>query len=89
MQLIDMTMQDKGGGDTAPDEDDVPEEATNEPEILTPEEDAQRAARRLESQEGERPGRWPHTNDPLRQPGELAPAPDKRNDQPDKRNDQT
>jgi hypothetical protein len=62
---------------TTPD-DDVPEEATVEPRIVTPEEDARRAERRLEWQERMHTQRWPLAKDRLRQPGELSPAPEKR-----------
>jgi hypothetical protein len=58
--------------------DGVPEERVEEPPILTPEEDAERAQRRLEAQEGEREPRWPQPDDPLRQPGELSPPPEHR-----------
>ena len=56
--------------------DDVPEEATEEPVILTPEQDADRAARRLALQEGD-PSHidWPTAGNPLRAPGELSPTP--------------
>jgi hypothetical protein len=56
----------------------VPEEATVEPRIVTPEEDARRAERRLEWQERMRTQRWPLARDIMRQPGELSPAPQKR-----------
>ncbi len=59
-------------------EDDVPEEATVEPRILTPEEDAQRAVRRLDWQERWHVRRWPLPGDSLRQPGELSPSPEQR-----------
>ena len=54
------------------------EEATEEPPILTPAEAAERAARRLDVQEREQVDDWPLPHDPLRQPGESSPAPDKR-----------
>lgn len=77
-----MTIGDRGNGDpgSESDRDDVPEAAKEEAKILTPEEDAERATRRLDWQERQRTERWPHTNDPLRQPGEPAPARAKRND---------
>jgi hypothetical protein len=56
----------------------VPEEATAEPPILTPAQMAERATHRTEEVERDRTDRWPQTDDPLRQPGEMAPAPDKR-----------
>jgi len=62
---------------TKPD-DGVPEEATVEPRIATPEEDAQRAERRLDWQERMRTRRWPLPNDALRQPGEMSPSPERR-----------
>jgi hypothetical protein len=46
----------------------VPEDATAEPPILTTDEMADRATRRMEEQE----------KDPLRQPGEMTPRPEKR-----------
>ncbi len=60
------------------DDDGVPEEATVEPRILTPEVDARRAGRRLDWQERWQVQRWPLPGDALRQPGELSPAPRKR-----------
>jgi hypothetical protein len=54
----------------------VPEAATTEPRIVTPEEDAERAAR-----EQERQDHAPYRSggaDPLRQPGESSPAPERR-----------
>ena len=63
---------------TKPNDQTVPEHATREPEILTPEEDARRATRRLEWEEREHTSRWPQADDPLRQPGEPSPAPEKR-----------
>jgi hypothetical protein len=59
-------------------DDGVPEEATVEPRIATPEEDARRAKRRLDWQERTHARRWPLANDRMRQPGELSPAPPKR-----------
>jgi len=61
-----------------PPDDDVPEAATVEPRIVTPEEDARRAERRLDWQERTHGQRWPMPNDRLRQPGELSPPPAKR-----------
>lgn len=60
------------------DDEGVPEEATVEPRILTPEEDARRAERRLDWQERWHLRRWPLPGDALRQPGELSPAPQQR-----------
>lgn len=62
---------------TTPD-DDVPEAATVEPRIVTPEEDARRAEQRLDWQERTHEQRWPMPKDRLRQPGELSPPPQKR-----------
>ncbi|HEY6476435.1 MAG TPA: hypothetical protein VI456_07610 [Polyangia bacterium] len=62
---------------TTPD-DGIPEEATVEPRIVTPEEDARRAERRLAWQERTQARRWPLASDRMRQPGELSPAPEKR-----------
>jgi hypothetical protein len=64
---------------TKPD-DGVPEEATVEPRIATPEEDARRAERRLDWQERTQIKRWPLPNDTLRQPGELSPDPQRRHE---------
>ena len=65
---------------TKPD-DGVPEEATVEPRIATPEEDALRAERRLDWQERTHIRRWPLANDALRQPGELSPSPQRRHEE--------
>lgn len=65
---------------TKPD-DGVPEEATVEPRIVTPEEDARRAERRLDWQERTQVRRWPLANDALRQPGELSPSPQRRHEE--------
>jgi hypothetical protein len=62
-------------------DDGVPEEATVEPRILTPEEDARRAERRLDWQERMHSLRWPLAADALRQPGELSPSPERRHHQ--------
>lgn len=61
------------------DNDDIPEAATEEPKIMTPAEDAERAAKRLTEQEAD-PTRLdrPHPSNPLRWPGELSPAPTQR-----------
>jgi hypothetical protein len=59
-------------------DDGVPEAATVEPRIVTPEEDARRAERRLDWQERTRTKRWPLPRDRMRQPGELSPPPQKR-----------
>ncbi len=61
-------------------DDGVPEEATVEPRIATPEEDARRAVQRLDWQERTRLRRWPLPNDALRQPGELSPSPQQRHE---------
>jgi hypothetical protein len=53
----------------------IPEDAQEEPRILSPQEDADRAARRLAWQEEYQQKRWPEPDDPLRQPGELSPPP--------------
>jgi hypothetical protein len=39
---------------------------------------AERATRRMAEQDKDPTDRWPQTEDPLRQPGEMAPAPEKR-----------
>jgi hypothetical protein len=56
----------------------IPEEATEEPRTLSPDEDAERAARRLERDENDPHTRWPGPDDPLRQGGELSAAPSRR-----------
>ena len=56
----------------------IPEEATEEPRVLSPAEDAERAARRMERDEREPHTRWPGPDDPLRQGGELSADPGKR-----------
>ena len=56
----------------------IPEEATEEPRTLSPDEDAERAARRLERDENDPRTRWPGPDDPLRQGGELSAAPARR-----------
>jgi hypothetical protein len=56
----------------------VPEEATDEPHILSDEEQDQRAARREEQQEHSRWPIWPDADYSLRQAGESSPAPGKR-----------
>jgi hypothetical protein len=56
----------------------IPEEATEEPRTLSPDEDADRAARRLERDENDPHTRWPGPDDPLRQGGELSAPPFKR-----------
>lgn len=55
---------------------EIPEDAQEEPRILSPREDAARAQRRLEWQDEHNQERWPEPDDPLRQPGELSPAPE-------------
>ena len=59
-------------------ESHVPEEATKEPPILTPDQLAERALLRADEQQRDSSERWPQSDDPLRQPGELSPAPEKR-----------
>jgi hypothetical protein len=56
----------------------VPEDATAEPRILTPDEMAERATLRARRQEHDQMDEWPQPDDPLRQPGEMSPAPEKR-----------
>jgi hypothetical protein len=56
----------------------IPEEATEEPRILTPAEDADRAWRRMERDEHEPHTHWPGPDDPLRQGGELSADPSKQ-----------
>lgn len=53
----------------------VPEEATEEPHILSEDEEDARAARRMERQEQSPYPIWPDAHDPLRQAGESSPAP--------------
>jgi hypothetical protein len=59
--------------------DELPEAATEEPPILTPEEDARRAELRAEREElrAQRgiPSDPADPLDPLRQPGEMSSAP--------------
>ena len=55
---------------------EIPENAQEEPRILSPQEDAERAARRLDWQDETDQKRWPEPDDPLRQPGELSPPPE-------------
>jgi len=56
----------------------IPEAASQEPRTLTPDEDADRATRRMERQERRTDILRPEPDDPGRQPGVLSPAPDKR-----------
>jgi hypothetical protein len=56
----------------------IPEEALEEPRTLSPAEDAERAARRLERDENDPHTHWPTPDDPLRQGGELSAAPYRR-----------
>jgi hypothetical protein len=56
----------------------VPEAATEEPPILTPEQVADRATRRLEEQENRIDPMYQNPDDPTRQPGVLSPPPEKR-----------
>jgi hypothetical protein len=53
----------------------VPEEATEEPHILSEYEEIERAARREEQQEHTARPIWPMADYPLRQAGEMSPAP--------------
>ena len=57
---------------------EIPEAASEEPRTVTPEEDAERATRRLERQERRGESIYPAPEDPGRQAGELSPAPAKR-----------
>jgi hypothetical protein len=58
---------------------DLPEEASEEPEILSPEEDAERAHRRMETAESmdqaDEARSLGDPDSPLRIPGELSPKP--------------
>ena len=56
----------------------VPEEATDEPHILSEDEEVERAARREEQQEHAAHPIWPMADYPLRQAGEMSPAPAQR-----------
>jgi len=56
----------------------VPEDATDEPKILSGEEEDERSARREEQQERAPRPVWPMADDPLRQAGESSPAPAQR-----------
>lgn len=56
----------------------VPEAASEEPRTVTPDEDAERATRRLEHQERRNEPLYPAPEDPGRQAGEPSPAPAKR-----------
>lgn len=56
----------------------VPEAATEEPHILSEDEEMERAARREEQQEHAAHPLWPMADFPLRQAGEMSPAPAKR-----------
>ena len=51
----------------------VPEEATDEPHILSEDEEVERAARREEQQEHAAHPIWPMADYPLRQAGEMSP----------------
>jgi hypothetical protein len=62
----------KKRADDARDEDVVPESEAVEPKIATTQEDAARAAERLDWQERHDQARWPHTNDPFRPPGGVV-----------------
>jgi hypothetical protein len=56
----------------------IPEEATEEPEIRGDAEEDERATRRGEQQEHTSHTIWPDADYPLRQGGEMSPAPAKR-----------
>jgi hypothetical protein len=56
----------------------LPEAATEETLPLTPQEDAERATRRMERQERTGDTLRPEPDDPGRQPGVLSPAPGNR-----------
>jgi len=56
----------------------VPEAATEEPHILSGEEEDERGARREEQQEHAPRPVWPMADDPMRQAGESSPAPAQR-----------
>lgn len=56
----------------------VPEAATDEPHILSQDEEVERAARRTEQQEHAVHPIWPLADYPLRQAGEMSPAPAQR-----------
>lgn len=57
----------------------LPEEAQKEPRILSNDEDTERAKKRLDWQDDHPEVRhWPQNDDPLRQPGELSPPPDRK-----------
>jgi hypothetical protein len=56
----------------------VPEEATEEPHILSDEDEDERGARREFQQEHAAHPIWPMADDPLRQGGESSPPPAKR-----------
>jgi hypothetical protein len=53
----------------------VPEEATEEPHILSDEEEDERAARRENDQDRAVQPIWPDADYPYRQGGESSPAP--------------
>jgi hypothetical protein len=56
----------------------VPEAATDEPHILSEDEEVERAARREAQQEHAAHPIWPMADYPLRQAGEMSPAPAQR-----------
>lgn len=56
----------------------IPEEAQEEPRIVSPKENDERAARLLDWQERHDATRWPQADDPLRPPGDLSPPPDRK-----------
>jgi len=63
---------------TERDDDGFEKANSQEPRIASPEEDTKRAGLRVRQQDREISRHWPWPKDPLRQPGESAPAPDKR-----------
>jgi hypothetical protein len=56
----------------------IPEAASEEPRTVTPDEDADRATRRLERQDSQGETLRPEPDDPGRQPGVLSPPPGNR-----------
>jgi hypothetical protein len=56
----------------------VPEDAQQEPHTESVAEEDERAARREDQQDRSAHPIWPEADDPLRQPGESSPRPEKR-----------
>jgi hypothetical protein len=56
----------------------VPEAAVDEPQTRSEDEEEDRGARRHELQERSPHPIWPNADNPLRQGGEMSPAPGKR-----------